>query len=147
MLFSQFETALDPLATSPRQIVLAFSGGVDSRVLLDLLSTYRDIHPQHRYLVIHIHHGLSTNANHWLKRCEEWATETDFAFRGIKVTLDGQGESLEKQARDARYQAILDAVEQDALVLTGQHADDQAETFLLALSVAVVRQGLPQCQW
>ncbi|MBV7300963.1 tRNA lysidine(34) synthetase TilS [Enterovibrio paralichthyis] len=133
MLFSQFETALDPLATSPRQIVLAFSGGVDSRVLLDLLSTYRDIHPQHRYLVIHIHHGLSTNANHWLKRCEEWATETDFAFRGIKVTLDGQGESLEKQARDARYQAILGAAEQDALVLTGQHADDQAETFLLAL--------------
>lgn len=133
MLFSQFETTLDPLATSPRQIVLAFSGGVDSRVALDLLATYRDIHPQHRYRVVHVHHGLSPNADEWLMRCKVWASEADFDFVGLRVTLEGQGESLEKAAREARYDAILASVEPGALVLTGQHADDQAETFLLAL--------------
>lgn len=133
MLFSLFENVLDTYTPQPRQIVLAFSGGVDSRVMLDLLATYRDIHPQHRYLVIHVHHGLSPNADEWMVRCEAWATEADFAFKGIRVALNKQEGNLEKAAREARYQAILNHVENDALVLTGQHADDQAETFLLAL--------------
>lgn len=133
MLFSLFENVLDAYTPQPRQIVLAFSGGVDSRVMLDLLATYRDIHPQHRYLVIHIHHGLSPNADEWMMRCEAWATEADFAFKGIRVSLNQREGNLENAAREARYQAILNHVENDALVLTGQHADDQAETFLLAL--------------
>ncbi|CZF77971.1 tRNA lysidine(34) synthetase TilS [Grimontia marina] len=133
MLFSLFEYVLDKHTPEPRQIVLAFSGGMDSRVMLDLLATYRDIHPQHHYLVIHVHHGLSPKADTWLAQCERWAGEADFAFKGIRVSLSLKGESLEKAARDARYQAILNSVDDNALVLTGQHADDQAETFLLAL--------------
>ncbi|WP_407331178.1 tRNA lysidine(34) synthetase TilS [Enterovibrio sp. 27052020O] len=133
MLFSLFENILDTYTPTPRQIVLAFSGGVDSRVMLDLLSTYRDIHPQHRYLVIHVHHGLSGKADAWLTQCSEWAAEAGFDFKGLRVDIDKQGESLEKAAREARYLAISSAVESEALVLTGQHADDQAETFLLAL--------------
>ncbi|CZF85115.1 tRNA(Ile)-lysidine synthase [Grimontia celer] len=133
MLFSLFESVLDKYTPAPRQIVLAFSGGMDSRVMLDLLATYRDIHSQHQYLVIHVHHGLSPNADTWLAQCERWAEEADFAFKGIRVSLTHKGESLEKAARDARYQAILKSVDDNALVLTGQHADDQAETFLLAL--------------
>ncbi|WP_281546021.1 tRNA lysidine(34) synthetase TilS [Grimontia sp. SpTr1] len=133
MLFSLFENVLDRYTPVPRQIVLAFSGGVDSRVMLDLLATYRDIHPQHAYLVVHVHHGLSPNADDWMAQCERWASDADFAFKGIRVTLNHRGESLEKAAREARYQAILNSVDDNALVLTGQHADDQAETFLLAL--------------
>ncbi|WP_394213136.1 tRNA lysidine(34) synthetase TilS [Enterovibrio calviensis] len=133
MLFSQFENVLDAYALTPRQIVLAFSGGVDSRVMLDLLSTYRDIHPQHRYLVIHVHHGLSENADAWLAQCEGWSVEVGLDFKGLHVDFDKRGESLEKAAREARYSAIASVVEPEALVLTGQHADDQAETFLLAL--------------
>ncbi|WP_028024331.1 tRNA lysidine(34) synthetase TilS [Enterovibrio calviensis] len=133
MLFSVFENVLNAHAVTPRQIVLAFSGGVDSRVMLDLLSTYRDIHPQHRYLILHVHHGLSENADEWMEKCHQWSTDAGFDFRGLKVQFEKQGESLEKQAREARYSAISLNVEPEALVLTAQHSDDQAETFLLAL--------------
>ncbi|WP_232313318.1 tRNA lysidine(34) synthetase TilS [Enterovibrio coralii] len=128
-----FEKTLNLHATSPRQIVLAFSGGVDSRVMLDLLAQYRDKHPEHRYLAIHIHHGLSSNADTWLAQCEGWAKAVAIPFKGIRVSLDSQGESLEKVAREARYNAIVNNVEPAALILAAQHADDQAETFLLAL--------------
>ncbi|MDD1783747.1 tRNA lysidine(34) synthetase TilS [Enterovibrio sp. ZSDZ35] len=133
MLFPLFEKSLCVHTASPRQIVLAFSGGVDSRVMLDLLAQYRNKHPQHRYLAIHIHHGLSGNADVWLAQCEGWAKAVEIPFKGIRVSLDSQGESLEKVAREARYKAIVSNVEPGALILAAQHADDQAETFLLAL--------------
>ncbi|PML79547.1 tRNA lysidine(34) synthetase TilS [Enterovibrio norvegicus] len=133
MLFSVFENVLDAHLSSSRQVVLALSGGIDSRVLLDLLSTYRDVHPQHRYLVIHIHHGLSPHADSWMTQCGEWASDVGIPFKGVKVRVENNGEGIEKAARTARYQGIEDNVEPNALILTGQHADDQAETFLLAL--------------
>lgn len=133
MLFSSFENALDPHTQSPRQIVLALSGGMDSRVMLDLLGLFRDIHPQHEYLILHVHHGLSKNADQWLMQCERWSTDLGFAFQGLRVKLDTEGESLESAARKARYLAIEGQIKSNALVLTAQHADDQVETFLLAL--------------
>lgn len=132
-LFSIFAQALDQYTPTPRQIILAFSGGMDSRVMLDLLAIYRDIHPQHHYLVIHVHHGLSHNADKWLNQCQEWVYELDFAFKSIKVFVDQDGKSIEQSARQARYKAIEDLADDNALVLTAHHADDQAETFLLAL--------------
>lgn len=133
MLFSLFESALDAHTAVPRQIALALSGGLDSRVMLDLLASYRDIHPQHDYVVIHVHHGLSPHADNWLAQCELWSQEAGFRFLAQRVTLEYQGESLEKVAREARYQAIEAAITAGALLLTAQHADDQSETFLLAL--------------
>ncbi len=124
---------LDAHIIEPRQIVLAFSGGMDSRVMLDLLATYRDIHPQHDYLIFHVHHGLSCNADHWLEQCRQWAEQAGFAFKACYVQLKTKGESIEKVAREARYQAIIENTHQGALVLTAQHADDQAETLFLAL--------------
>ncbi len=149
MLFSVFENVLDAHTPSSRQIVLAFSGGIDSRVLLDLLSTYRDVHPQHGYLVIHIHHGLSPHADAWMKQCEAWASDSGLPFKGVKVKVENNGEGVEKAARTARYQGITNSVEPNALVLTGQHADDQAETFLLALKRGSGPAGLsamPVCR-
>lgn len=146
-LFSSFEHELDSYTLTPRQIVLAFSGGIDSRVMLDLLATYRDIHPQHSYLVIHIHHGLSPYAQEWLIKCQSWAKEADLPFLGLRVCLDLKGQSIEKVAREARYQAIKSKIKPQALVLTAQHFDDQVETFLLALkrgSGPTGLAGMPQ---
>lgn len=149
MLFPLFEKSLCPYTASPRQIVLAFSGGVDSRVMLELLAIYRDKYPQHHYLAVHIHHGLSSNADLWLCQCEAWATDARIPFKGVRVTLAHKGESIEKAAREARYAAILGEVENNALILVAQHADDQAETFLLALKRGSGPAGLasmPACR-
>ncbi len=124
------------------QIVLALSGGMDSRVLLDLLKTYAKHNPHYDYLVIHIHHGLSPNADDWLAACKRWTKEAGFNFKGIKVLLKTEGESLENAARKARYEAISQEVKEGAFILTGQHAEDQCETFLLALKRGSGPKGL-----
>lgn len=132
-LFSTFEQVLNQYSATPRQIILALSGGVDSRVMLDLLAIYRDIHPEHRYLVLHVHHGLSPFANKWLSQCQAWSEALNFDFKGLRVQVKNHGQGIEFAAREARYQAILSQAQDKALLLTGHHADDQAETFLLAL--------------
>ncbi|WP_434356497.1 tRNA lysidine(34) synthetase TilS [Parasalinivibrio latis] len=133
MLFSSFESVLNKYSPSPRQIVLAFSGGVDSRVMLELLCVYRDTHPQHEYLLVHVHHGLSSNADSWVSLCERWADDSAMPIHIERVTLKKEGESLENAARQARYDAIAKHLKPGAILLTGQHADDQVETFFLAL--------------
>ncbi len=148
MLFSHFENVLNkhifpdfPLSQN-QQIILAFSGGVDSRVMLDLLATYRDIHPQYQYLVVHVNHGLSPNAACWQKQCQAWVSDANFAFVAACVEVKKEGKSIEQAAREARYSAISSQMGPNALVLTAQHADDQTETFLLALKRGSGLSGL-----
>lgn len=124
------------------QLVLAFSGGVDSRVLLALLERGRD---EFGWSVsaIHVHHGLSPNADRWAQDCQTWCREADIACQVeyVQLALDS-GESIEKMAREARYQALAPHVNPNTLLLLGQHADDQLETFLLALKRGSGPKGL-----
>lgn len=61
------------------------------------------------------------------------------------VQLDvASGESIEKLAREARYRVLAPHVNAQTLLLLGQHADDQLETFLLALKRGSGPKGWPQ---
>ncbi|NPT59422.1 tRNA lysidine(34) synthetase TilS [Paraburkholderia elongata] len=114
-------------------IAVAFSGGVDSSVLLDAAVR---VAGASRCVALHVHHGLSAHADEWLAHCEEFARErgVEFAAQRVEVPRD-PGVSVEAAARDARYRAL------DAMCATrgihtlwlAQHADDQAETVLLQL--------------
>jgi tRNA(Ile)-lysidine synthase len=124
--------ALSALPASAR-IAVAFSGGVDSSVLLD--ATVR-VAGASRCVALHVHHGLSAHADEWLAHCEAFARErgVQFAAQRVEVSCDA-GVSVEAAARDARYRA-LDAMCATRGVHTlwlAQHADDQAETVLLQL--------------
>ncbi|WP_028216946.1 tRNA lysidine(34) synthetase TilS [Paraburkholderia oxyphila] len=123
---------LSTLAIDTR-IAIAFSGGLDSSVLLD--AAVRTAGPS-RLVALHVHHGLSPNADRWLAHCEATARAYGVAFDARRVTLapdDAAG--VEAAAREARYRAL------DAMCAThgaqslwlAQHADDQAETVLLQL--------------
>ncbi|MEJ2766657.1 tRNA lysidine(34) synthetase TilS [Photobacterium sp. MCCC 1A19761] len=134
MLYSRFAAFLQPYGERPRRFVLALSGGLDSRVLLALLGQFIRRHPQHQAQVVHVHHGLSPNADAWLARCRDWSAQAGLAFAAEHVTLTlGARVSVEQQAREQRYQALARHVNDGDLLLTAQHADDQLETFLLAL--------------
>ncbi|SIO00568.1 tRNA lysidine(34) synthetase TilS [Salinivibrio sp. ES.052] len=141
MLYHQLCDCLAPLTTTPRQIILALSGGLDSRVLLDLLAQYCDQHPQHRYRVVHVHHGLQAQADQWAAQCQHWAEQAGFDYRVEYVELD-DALSIEHAAREARYQALQQHLEPEGLVLTAQHSDDQIETFFLALKRGSGLDGL-----
>lgn len=114
-------------------IGIAFSGGLDSTVLLD--AAVRVAGPQ-RCIALHVHHGLSPNANRWLAHCESTARALGAGFDATYVEVRRRpGESLEAAARDARYRALdaLCALHRVSMLWLAHHADDQAETVLLQL--------------
>ncbi|SAL49142.1 tRNA(Ile)-lysidine synthetase [Caballeronia arvi] len=119
--------------SSDALLAVALSGGLDSTVLLD--AAVRCFGAQ-CVVALHIHHGLSPNANAWAAHCERFAASLDvrFAVRHVDVARAG-GESLEAAARDARYRALDDLCDEHgaSALLIAHHADDQAETVLLQL--------------
>ncbi len=116
-----------------RPVCLAYSGGVDSHVLLHLLATTQ--HPQLAQVrAVHINHGLHKTAEQWAKHCADVASKLDIEFSHIDVTVQDIDElGLEAAARKARYQALSDELLSDEVLVTAQHQHDQAETLLLQL--------------
>ncbi len=141
-LYQQFAQILAAHYQPQAKVVLAFSGGVDSRLLLELLSRYQQAHDISCHAV-YVHHGLSANADNWADKCQMWAEQASISCSIEHVNLDiDSGESIELLAREARYRALEKYIESGDLLLTGQHADDQVETFLLALKRGSGPKGL-----
>lgn len=116
-----------------RQILVAFSGGLDSTVLLHQLVQWRAQQPTLSLRAIHIHHGLSAHADAWIAHCEAVCAQWQVPLVVERVTLADAGLGIEAHARQARYQAFADALLPGEVLATAQHLDDQCETFLLAL--------------
>lgn len=113
-------------------ILLAYSGGLDSSVLLHLLVAER----QRSGLAIraaYIHHGLNPLADSWAEHCRQQCERWQVPFASLSVTVETQNGGIEAAARTARYQALQAHLQEGETLLTAQHLDDQSETFLLAL--------------
>ncbi|WP_174772257.1 tRNA lysidine(34) synthetase TilS [Paraburkholderia sp. SG-MS1] len=124
--------ALSALPASAR-IAVAFSGGVDSSVLLDAAVR---VAGASRCVALHVHHGLSPHADAWLAHCQAFARERGVEFDAQRVEVPrAGGVSVEAAARDARYRALdaMCAARDIHALWLAQHADDQAETVLLQL--------------
>ena len=108
---------------SDKTVSVALSGGVDSVVLLHLLKDRPGVR------AIHVHHGLSPNADAWAgfcrKLCKAWGIR--LTVRKVKVARGGEG--LEAAARAARYAAFRK--EKAEVIALAHHLDDQAETVLM----------------
>ncbi|WP_146441286.1 tRNA lysidine(34) synthetase TilS [Vibrio kanaloae] len=141
-LIDTFTSVLNQSALKPCRLIVAFSGGVDSRVLLELAAQYARSH-HIECCAVHVHHGLSKNAELWAEQCQTWCDALSIPLAIERVSLDlNSGESVEKLARDARYQVFKKHLRQGDLLVTGQHIDDQVETFLLALKRGSGPKGL-----
>lgn len=124
-------------------LVVAYSGGVDSTVLLHAVSIFRE-HFHCPIHAVHVHHGLSANADAWARHCELQCRLYDIDFHLFKVQVDQSArKSIEAEARKVRYKALLEVTRQvDGALLLGQHAEDQLETVLLQLKRGAGPQGL-----
>eukprot|EP00659_Diplonema_papillatum_P014927 gene14927-22795_t len=120
---------------------IAFSGGLDSTVLLHLLATLAKIDKLPPLSAIHVHHGLQAAADAWPAHCQSVCDALCVPLRVIRVQVQ-QGASLERAARDARYQAFAEVTGAGELLVTGQHRDDQAETLLFRLLRGAGVRGL-----
>lgn len=125
-----------------KAIWVAYSGGVDSHVLLHLLATSKQI-SNARLHAIHIDHGLHTESAHWAEHCAQVAQTLNVDFYCGAVTVsDIADKGIEAAARQARYQAIAAHLSDNDIVLTAQHEDDQAESLLLQLLRGAGPKGL-----
>ena len=142
---------LDIASQTP--LAVAYSGGADSTALLLLLARQ---YPGQVH-AIHIHHGLQAAADDFAEHCKVFCEALDVLLHVVRVDAKpATGQSPEDAARRARYIALSGKVSQlnndsaaknDAQlaikkVAIAQHADDQAETLLLALSRGAGLPGL-----
>ena len=117
-----------------RKVLVAFSGGLDSTVLLDILVALRDHDMSSLALrAVYIHHGLSDHADQWAEHCLEQCRCRRVPFQAIPVQVSPAAAGIEAAAREARYQALRQVLSPEETLVTAQHLDDQSETFLLAL--------------
>lgn len=117
----------------PQPLAVAFSGGADSTALL--LAARRHW-PGRPLFALHVHHGLQAAADgfaeHAMRQCDRWGV----ACRVLRVRVPhARGDSLEEQARRVRHERLQSEARGLGCgwLLLAQHADDQAESLLLAL--------------
>lgn len=121
----------DLLETSHR-IVLAYSGGLDSSVLLYLIS---QLFKSDQLLIWHVNHHLQKDADFMEQFCHAQADQYHIPFKCSRLNLSHLTNNIESQARDARYQVFEQQLKKNNdILLTAHHADDQLETIMLNLS-------------
>ena len=133
--------------TSAQGFLIALSGGLDSTVLLSLFAKLcqKQPHLQPSVRAIHIHHGLSQNAESWAKHCQNLCDQFQIPLIIERVQVD-KTNGIEAGAREARYQAIKKHLQTQEVLVTAHHLNDQTETFFLALKRGSGLQGLGAMQ-
>ena len=112
---------------------LAYSGGLDSHVLLHALAALRARHSC-SVSAIYIDHGLQPSAPAWGEHCAHICAQMGVAFSCERIQVSGAADNgLEAAARRARYQALRALLAPGEMLLTAHHRNDQAETVLLQL--------------
>lgn len=141
----QLQSFLNQQLKPDAKLLLALSGGLDSCVLLHLLVAAQKNLPFELH-ALHVHHGLSPNADQWTEFCTRLCGQLNVPFKVVRLTLDKQsGKGIEAEARTLRYAALFaQKIQGDRpdYVLTAHHQDDQAETFLLQLFRGAGLKGL-----
>lgn len=137
-MIEKFEQQLQHLRSFDKYVI-AYSGGLDSTVLLDLFAMlYRE-----KTIAVHVNHGLSPNSTPWEASCQRVSNELDVELFIERVDAHPKkGESPEEAARAARYNALKPYIGENVCLLTAHNQNDQAETLLLQALRGAGTRGL-----
>lgn len=115
-------------------IYIAYSGGLDSSVLLHAaVQCAEQLDIKHsRLRAVHVNHNLHPQSRPWARHCNKQCERVGVALHSLSVRLP-KGKHSEDAARTARYNAFVELLSRDDVLLLAHHADDQAETLLLRL--------------
>ena len=116
-----------------RRLCVAFSGGLDSSVLLAALAALR-AREGFTLRALHVDHGLHSDSGLWAAAARAQARTLRVPCETLRLRIERRrGESLEAIAREQRYGALIGRLTARELLLTAHHQEDQLETMLLAL--------------
>lgn len=134
--------ARDNLQRKYQTIWVAYSGGVDSHVLLELAAkSFSNVR------AVHVNHGAHPDDDQWQQHCAMICAQLNVPLHSIKVEANPKPkQSYETAARNARRNAWKDLLTADDLLLVAHHADDQAETILYRLLRGTGPRGLTGMQ-
>lgn len=139
MLKEKALQVLDELANNviknigPTKLVVGLSGGADSTLVLLIAKRITELNGEFSALAVHCIHGLDADDPIWFNHCTSLCKRVGVPLVTPKLNIIyGDGKSPEDVSRQERYRALLENTRDGALML-GHHADDQVESFLLAL--------------
>ena len=139
---SRFLAAGGSLPAPAHPLVIAFSGGLDSTVLLH--AAVRALGAE-LIVAAHVDHGLQPLSGSWAEHCAAQSAKLNVRFVGLRAQgSPARGDSIEQWARGERYRLLLSAAAElgAAALLTAHHADDQLETLLLGMARGSGLDGL-----
>ncbi len=110
---------------------IAYSGGVDSHVMLALMAQLRDEKRKFHLRAIHVDHCLQTQSVHWAAHARKICASLNVPIEVRQCTVAQGSSGPEAAARRARYEQFAQVLQPGEHLLLAQHAEDQAETFLL----------------
>jgi tRNA(Ile)-lysidine synthase len=141
------QTLVDRLAGKLAQlpagaIVVGFSGGMDSTVLLHALAQIAGAR-ERGLRAIHVDHGLHADSPCWAGHCRAFTASLAIAFETIAIEIDrAAGTGPEDAARRGRQAAFAAHLKPGEILALAHHRDDQAETILLKLLRGAGPEGL-----
>ncbi|RUM91810.1 MAG: tRNA lysidine(34) synthetase TilS [Thiomicrospira sp.] len=143
MSYQKVELAISKLIhlyPSSVQFLVAFSGGLDSTVLLDALCKKVPLHSIH---AVYVNHGLQPESKQWADVCKQVCERLGVTFESVDVEVsEVSRQGIESVARQKRYEALYNRTTKDTLLLTAHHQRDQAETLLLNMARGAGIAGL-----
>lgn len=114
-----------------KRVWLACSGGRDS---LSLAHLCRHLFQKGKLpflpQLLHINHGMQQANTAWAEQVSSWAQQHQMPCQVLKINLI---KKTEQEARQARYQAMINVMNHQDVLILGHHQDDQVETLLMRL--------------
>ncbi len=126
-------------------LVVGFSGGLDSTVLLHALSRIESAR-RRGLRALHVDHGLHAESAAWAQHCRRICEQFAVPVAVARVQVHADGSGPEAAARRARWQAFATTAAANEILVLAQHRDDQAETVLLRLLRGAGPAGLAAMQ-
>lgn len=110
---------------------VAYSGGVDSHLLLVLMARLRDARRSFSVRAVHVDHSIQAESAIWAAHTRKICQALRVPLEVCQCTVESGTQGPEASARRVRYRQFANVLQKDEHLLLAQHAEDQAETFLL----------------
>jgi len=115
------------------QIIIAYSGGLDSSVLLHAAYQLKKQNEISNLSAAHVNHGLQQHADDWQNHCQQICEGYQLELKTKRLNLAEKNKRSEADARNGRFQFFEQLVDDGQLIMFAHHLDDQVETLLFRL--------------